>query len=174
MASNQPLYSTEPGPIGEAHDGRPVALQAMTPQAAGTLGHALAAIDPWARVNYKGETLAAFFAKTEDAAPRYRIMCAGELAGAMVMRHPWLHGPYLNLIGLLPPFHGTGIGSVALSWMEREARAAGQRNLWLCVSSYNTEARRLYEHQGFRLAAELDDLAIDGFQELLMRKRLTP
>jgi len=56
--------------------------------------------------------------------------------------------------------------------MEREARAAGERNLWVAVSEINTDAQRLYERHGFIQAARLDDLACDGRTEILMRKRL--
>lgn len=165
-------FPPEPGIIGHTRDGAQVALRDMTPKAAAILGPSLAAIDPWARAGYDGAKLAAFFARGEEAAPRYRILCGESLAGAMVVREPWLHGPYLNLIGLLPPFHGAGIGSLTLDWMEARARGAGNRNLWLCVSSYNDAARRLYERHGFRLTARLPDLALDATEELLMRKRL--
>ena len=144
----------------------------MTPEAAQLLGTELAAIDPWARAGYTGERLASFFAQSEHAVSRYRMMLSGSLTGVLVVRHNWLHGPYLHFIGLLPQFHGQGIGGIVLAWFEAEARRASRRNLWLCVSSYNVAARRLYERHGFRLAAELDDLVIDGFDELLMRKRL--
>ena len=56
--------------------------------------------------------------------------------------------------------------------MEEEARGR-YRNLWLCVSEFNSEARRLYERQGYELAGRLDSLVFDGLDELLMRKRLS-
>ncbi len=144
----------------------------MTPDAAQLLGPALAAIDPWAQAGFTGDVLAGAIGRVEAAAPRYSVVCGDNLAGAMIVRVPWLHGPYLQFIGLLPPFHGIGIGRVALDWMEARARTAGHRNLWLCVSFYNTGARRLYERHGFVAIAELDDLVLDGFKEILMRKRL--
>lgn len=165
-------YRAEPGQIGTAGNGTAVTLAAMTPEAAGVLGTGLAAIDPWARVNYSPARLANFFATREDGAQRYQVIVAGHLAGTIVVRNPWLAGPYLNLLGLLPGFSGRGIGHLALSWFEAEARHAKARNIWLCVSSFNTGAERFYRAHGFERSANLADLTSDGFDEILMRKRL--
>jgi ribosomal protein S18 acetylase RimI-like enzyme len=137
-----------------------------------SLGEGLAAIDPWARAGRTAEQMAAFIGRFEEGARRYRITCAGERAGVMVVRSPWLHGPYLHLIGLLPEYQGHGVGEVALGWLEAEARLGQFRNLWLCVSDFNTRARSLYERQGFAVAGHLDGLVLDGLNEFLMRKKL--
>jgi ribosomal protein S18 acetylase RimI-like enzyme len=143
----------------------------MTPEQAHVLGAALAAIDPWARFGTQVERLQGFLATVEANAPRFQVRYGGEVAGVIVVRHPWLHGPYLNLLGLLPAYQARGIGARLLDWFEVEAR--GQfRNLWLCVSSYNTGAQRFYATHGYEVAACLDALVKDGFDEILMRKRL--
>lgn len=172
MAEPKCPYPAEPGLIGISRDGAKVELAPMTGEAACLIGAGLAAIDPWHRVAISADRLVGFLATVEAAAPRYVIAVDGATAGTMVVRHPWLHGPYLNLLGLLPGYEGRGIGSLALHWFEVEARGQS-RNLWLCVSRYNHGARRLYERHGFVLAATLDDLAFDGYDELLMRKLLT-
>ena len=56
-------------------------------------------------------------------------------------------------------------------WFEAEARGHF-RNLWLCVSGFNTDAQRLYRAHGFERVATLDGLVREGDDELLMRKRL--
>ncbi len=157
--------------IGMSRDGRLVRLVPMTASLADAVGPGLAGIDPWARVGYAPERMTGFLAATESGAQRYAVLVADEPAGTVVIRDPWLHGPYLHLIGLLPPFHGLAIGSRALDWMDAEARGR-YRNLWLCVSEFNDGARRLYERHGFALAGRLDSLVFDGMTELLMRKRL--
>ena len=72
----------------------------------------------------------------------------------------------------MPAWQGRGLGSALLLWLEREARAAGERNIWVAVSEINAAAIRLYERHGFKQAAKLDDLVYDGRAEILMRKRL--
>ena len=59
-----------------------------------------------------------------------------------------------------------------LGRFEAEARLANARNLWVCGSSFNDPALSLYESVGFGRVALLDDLLVDGFDEVLMRKRL--
>lgn len=164
-------YPAEPGIVGMARDGARVMLTGMTADAAADLGPKLAAIDPWARVAYSGENFTAFLATVEQGARRYVIEADGQRAGVMVVRVPWLHGPYLHLLGLLPGHQGRGIGDVALRWLESEA-AGRHRNVWLCVSAFNTGARRFYEKHGFAQAGVLDSLVFDGMDEILMRKRV--
>ena len=144
-------FPDDPGLIGTSRDGTPVALAPMTHAAAECLGAGLAAIDPWARLNYSAEQVAAFLGRTEDGASRYQIVATEAIAGTIVVRNPWLVGPYLNILGLLPVFSGRGIGEVVLNWFEAEARRAEFRNIWLCVSSFNTEAQRFYLAHGFTM-----------------------
>ena len=164
-------YGPEPGPIGTARDGAPVALADMTAHGATDLGTRLAAIDPWARVGYSAQSFVGYLAAHEPNVARYRILLAAEPVGVMVIRRVWLHGPYLQLLGLLPDAQGRGAGEVSLRWYE--AQAQGQdRNLWLCVSAFNTGARRFYAVHGFAESGVLDSLVFDGKDEILMRKRL--
>lgn len=169
MAAPRQPYPDDPGPIGSTPQGCLVALGPMTADAAAIVGAGLAAIDPWARVGRTASAMQSFLAQVETGAKRYQIGYDGQLAGTLVVRDPWLHGPYLHLIGLLPPYPGKGIGGLVLQWFENEARGR-YRNLWLCVSDFNTNARRLYERQGYTLAANLDGLVFDGMSECLMRK----
>ena len=65
---------------------------------------------------------------------------------------------------------GRGAGTALLD--ATEARYPKARYVFLCVSSFNTRARALYEKHGYRLVGELPDYVVDGFSELLMGKRL--
>jgi ribosomal protein S18 acetylase RimI-like enzyme len=136
------------------------------------LGTAFADIDPWAAYGYPAATLAGFLAASESGAPRLALMLDGALAGAAVVRSNWLRGPYLQFLAVLPPFQRHGIGSAFVRFMEREARAAEERNLWVAAAEINDGAMRLYERLGFVRIARLDDLACDGRAEILFRKKL--
>ena len=59
-----------------------------------------------------------------------------------------------------------------MAFMEREARAAEERNLWVAASEINDGAIRFYERHGFVRVAALDGLAYDDRVEFLLRKRL--
>jgi len=136
------------------------------------LGEAFTAIDPWAAYVYPASALAAYFASQEPGAPRFLLTLGGEIAGAVGLRLGWLRGPYIQFLGLLPKFQRRGLGSMALAWVEHEARSAGNRNLWVAASQINADALRFYERHGFAQVAKLDDLVYDGRTEILLRKRL--
>ncbi len=163
-------FRAETVDLGEGR--APLRLAPLRLGEAAALGAAFAAIDPWAAYKSTPARLAAFFAATEVDAPRWSIRNGDdELIGAVVIRAPWLHGPYLQFLGLLPGHQGSGAGAAVLGWMEREARPVS-RNLWLCVSGINTRAQAFYARHGFERAGTLDALAADGMDEILMRKRL--
>jgi ribosomal protein S18 acetylase RimI-like enzyme len=44
----------------------------------------------------------------------------------------------------------------------------------MCVSSFNRDARRLYERLGYQVIGELTDYIVQGHSEILLRKSLGP
>ncbi len=147
-------------------------LTALPEGEAAQLGAAFAAIDPWASYGYPAAALATYFGKREPTAPRFLLTFRNEVAGAMGMRCDWMRGPYIQFLGILPPFQRRGLGCTLLAWIESEARAAQERNLWVAASEINADAMRFYERHGFAQAARLPDLVYDGRTEILLRKRL--
>jgi diamine N-acetyltransferase len=158
--------------LGVLRDNATIALEPMTPEAAHLLGPAVAAIDPWKRYGFDGATLARGFETTGDGAVRFQVHIEGALAGIVIARSPWLTGPYLQMLALLPSYSGRGVGAVVLRWFEDTARAGNARNIWLCVAGFNVDAHRLYVRHGFERVGMLPDLLQDGVDEMLMRKKL--
>jgi len=60
---------------------------------------------------------------------------------------------YVNVLAVLPPFRGNGLGTRLLRRAEQIARTLGKRGLSVIVSDANTGARRLYERCGYRETA---------------------
>ena len=147
-------------------------LTSVSSDAAEQLGRGFAAIDPWARYPYPASALTNYFAIVEAQAPRYAIHANEKLVGALGLRLNWLHGPYIQFLGLLPGQQGLGLGGRLLSWCEESARSRGARNLWVAASDFNTDAMRFYERFGFGRVTELDGLVRDDRNEVLFRKRL--
>jgi GNAT superfamily N-acetyltransferase len=145
-------------------------LVGLAPASAPRLAAAIVAIPPWSAMNYPAEALARFLASSDDGAFRYLVEVDGAEAGAVSVRHPWLKGPYLELLALLPPFQRQGIGARIVSWFEEAGRALGARNLWVCASSFNDGALRFYQRHGFQPAAAVPGLVADGYEEILLRK----
>ena len=158
---------------GQARDGRPVELVAMTEAGARVAAATAASVGPWAHYGYTVEQLFARLSPATDGTARLEVRVAGTNAGCLLIRPAWLAGPYLQMIAVWPPFQGQGLGSTLLDWYEREARLeAASRSAWLCVSGFNVDAQRLYRRHGYERVALLDDLMRTGDDELLMRKRL--
>lgn len=151
-------------------------LSPVSEQEAVALGAALSEIDPWARYGTSSANLATLFHPAPDGGIRLALRIARTEApiGGVVIRHPWLTGPYMQFLGVLPGHQGQGLGHAVLAWFEAEARAGGSRNLWICAASFNAGAQRLYVAQGFEQIAVLDSLIKPSFDEVLMRKRLNP
>jgi GNAT superfamily N-acetyltransferase len=143
----------------------------MDEVAAAELGERMSAIDPWRRLGYPADRLARYLTTDSAALVRYRVDAGGGLAGALAVRWPWLHGPYLELLVVLPEAQGRGLGSALLGWLA--AQAASSRNLWVAVSAFNADARRFYARHGFVEIGVVPGLVRDGFDEILLRKRLT-
>ena len=44
----------------------------------------------------------------------------------------------------------------------------------MCVSSFNVDARRLYQRLGYKVVGELTDYIVRGHSEFLLRKTVGP
>jgi len=155
------------------HDlGDAISLRPLRHEHTEAIGSAMAAIPPWSTVNWGASSIAASLSRELPGMKRFEVIAHGKLAGIVAIQEPFLHGPYLQLFCVLPEFQGHGLGHRLLQWMEDEARKGSARQLWLCVSTFNTRAEALYRRFGFEKTALLDKLAIDESDEYLMRKRL--
>lgn len=174
MTSHAPIsaYPADTFELGPAPDGGLVSIVPVTHEAAEHLGRETATFGAFAHYGLSVAAMTRAFAPGTDNGARYQACINGVLAGGVVIRDPWLVGPYLQTIAVLPLYQGCGIGGMMLGWFEARARLAHQRNIWLCVSAFNVAAQRFYRAHGWQHAADLPDLIRDGCGEALMRKRL--
>ncbi len=171
VASTYPFVA-ERHTIGVLDDGTILTLAPMTETAAATLAPAIAAIGPWAHYHFDADRMRASLLVTGDGAIRYQLLAEDVPSGVIIIRSPWLSGPYLQILAVLPTLQGKGAGARVLKWYEDTAMAARIRNVWLCVSGFNLDAQRFYQRFGYTLVGHLHDLMRDGDDELLMRKNL--
>ena len=152
-------------------------LSPIRPEEAVVLGTVLATIEPWSRYGTSPANLTALFMPSAvDGGIRLalRTQINSQPIGVVIIRHPWLAGPYMQFLAIVPSHQGQGYGRTVLDWFEAEARAGGARNTWICAVSFNEGARRLYTSCSYEQVAILDDLIQPGFDEVLMRKKLSP
>jgi len=148
----------------------PFTLSPLLPEDCPPLAAAIVAMEPWSVMNYPADKLAAFLASPDAGAARYVVSVKGKQSGVVSVRHPWLKGPYLELLALLPAAQNQGIGSSIMAWFKSAGLKHGARNLWVCASSFNARALRFYERHGFARTATLPGLVADGYDEILLRK----
>jgi diamine N-acetyltransferase len=144
----------------------------LTAQDARAIAEVLASSEPWATLEFSSASLANYLTRDDAALRRYAVSVAGELAGVICIRYPWLRGPYIELLGLFPACRGKGVGKQLLAWAETEARREAG-NLWVVTSSFNHQALSFYQRLGFRPIGPIGGLVSPEHDEILLRKRLT-
>jgi ribosomal-protein-alanine N-acetyltransferase len=103
-----------------------------------------------------------YIARDENGLAGFLILC---MTGAFV--------GYIQTIAVQPDRRGQGLGSRLIDFAERRILAESP-NVFMCVSSFNHDARRLYERLGYRVVGELTDCIVQGHSEILLRKTIGP
>ncbi len=130
----------------------------------------MAASEPWITLGRGLEACRAVFARSDHAT--FVARRAGRPLGFIVVRERGVvNSPYLPSIAVAPEARGQGVGSALLEFAERQV-VPGAPDIFLLVSSFNPDARRLYERHGYQLVGELPGYVIDTASEFLLRKRL--
>jgi len=151
--------------------GQALTLERITLKRAQSLAQQLSNILPWSDLALGEESLISHFKREDPALFRFSIHFGDELVGAASIREPWLKGPYLELLGLLPSVQRFGLGTELMNWFEYQAPET-TRSLWLLCSDFNIDAYQFYQKQGFQKVCVIDNLYEEGFDDFLMRKRL--
>ncbi len=99
-----------------------------------------------------------YLARDETGIAGFLILC---MTGAFV--------GYIQTICIASHCRGRGLGSRLLEFAERRIRRVSP-NIFMCVSSFNVGARRLYERHGYEVVGELTDYLVEGHSEILLRK----
>jgi ribosomal-protein-alanine N-acetyltransferase len=96
-----------------------------------------------------------------------------ELAGFVIMQTLGTFKGYIQTICINESSRGKGLGRKLLQFCEDRILEYSP-NIFICVSSFNARAIRLYEELGFKRVGEMDNFIKDGFTELLLRKSFGP
>jgi len=129
----------------------------------------MASTDPWLAYKFSVETCGGILRWPGSA---LFVARTNEPVG-FVLLHPrgFLGCPYIAVIAVVPELRSRGLGTRILEFAE--AHFPGARHVYLCVSSFNTRALRLYQRRGYAKIGELPNFIADGFSEILMQKCLS-
>jgi ribosomal protein S18 acetylase RimI-like enzyme len=131
----------------------------------------MASSEPWRTF---GRSVEASLAIVSDPSREvYWVEQAGQWAGFLVL---YMDGPfcgYIQTVCLRDECRGRGVGSAVVQWAE-ERIFRESPNVFMCVSDFNTGARRLYQRLGYDVIGSLADFLVPGHAELLLRKSRGP
>lgn len=96
-----------------------------------------------------------------------------EIAGFVILCMTGAFVGYIQTVCIHPHRRGQGLGSRLVAFAEQRILRESP-NVFMCVSSFNHGARRLYERLGYREVGELPDYIVHGHSEILLRKTLGP
>jgi len=133
--------------------------------------HLMASSEPWLTL---GRSYEACLAIIQDPTREvYLLKTESELAGFLILCMTGAFVGYLQTICIDPVRRGQGLGTRLVEFAEGRIFAESP-NVFLCVSSFNPDARRLYERLGYRVIGELADYLVPGHSEILLRKTSGP
>lgn len=96
-----------------------------------------------------------------------------QMVGFAIIRLRGAFVGYVQSIMIRPQFRRKGFGRAFVEYLE--GRIFNEHaNVFICVSSFNTNAKRLYEELGYETIGELKDYIVRGHSEILMRKSRGP
>lgn len=96
-----------------------------------------------------------------------------DVAGFAILQMKGAFVGYIQTVGVFPNWRDRGIGSRLIQFAEDRIFSEAP-NAFICVSSFNEGAHRLYERLGYKVVGELTDYIIPGHSEVLMRKTIAP
>jgi ribosomal-protein-alanine N-acetyltransferase len=127
----------------------------------------MASNEPWITLRRDYDACVAVLSNASKE--RYVVRADGQRAGLLILD---MNGPfpgYVQTIGVTPEARSRGIGTKTLEWAE-ERIFRDSPNVFICVSSFNPGAQRLYERLGFEKIGVLKHFIVDEHDEWLLRK----
>lgn len=148
-------------------------LRHATAEDAKVLSVELAKIEPWKTLGSTPQEFEEGFQSQTNSTNTYSVIFEEKPVGIISVRYPWLLGPYLGFLGVIPEAQGRGLGKALMDWLEETAKKHSARNVFICVSDFNHDAQAFYNDCGYYVVADLDGLIVDEHSEFLLRKRLS-
>jgi len=87
-----------------------------------------------------------------------------------------MHGPfrgYIQTVGVMPRWRNRGIGTKLIEFAEQRILREAP-NVFMCVSSFNEQAQKLYKRLGYEVVGELREFIVPNHSEILLRKTTAP
>ncbi len=177
QVSATPLYGmTASEPISFKHLSRDVSMPVTIVPARhdadrATCARLMCETDPWITL---GRSYDRCLVAVSDAGRELYVALDGDaVAGFILITMKGQFPGYIASVCVAPAARGSGLGTTLVEFAEERIHRESP-NVFLCVSSFNEGARRLYERLGFEYVGTLKDYIVKGYDELLYRKTIGP
>ena len=131
----------------------------------------MACSEPWVTLGRSYETSLAIV--QDPTRETYVLREGGEVVGFLIICMTGAFIGYIQTICIHPDHRGRGLGSRMVEFAEQRILREVP-NVFMCVSSFNYGARRLYDRLGYQVVGELSDYIVAGHSEILLRKTIGP
>jgi [ribosomal protein S18]-alanine N-acetyltransferase len=131
----------------------------------------MASSEPWLTLGRSYETSLAII--EDPTRETYVARDGGQLIGFLIICMTGAFVGYIQTICIHPQHRGRGLGSRIVEFAEQRILSEVP-NVFMCVSSFNHAARRLYQRLGYEVVGELPDYIVTGHSEILLRKTTGP
>lgn len=133
----------------------------------------LSASDPWVTLGYTAADWDRIFCPMPPGRDSYVAEFDGRVAGIALVRQKFLLGDYLELLGVAGWARRQGIGGLLVTHIEQLVFSR-TKNLFACVSDFNTAARGFYKRMGYQEIGPMPNLLTPGSAEIFLRKTMGP
>jgi ribosomal protein S18 acetylase RimI-like enzyme len=103
----------------------------------------------------------------------YVVETEDDILGFVILQTCGTFSGYIQTICIDEAHRGKGFGKKLLKFCEERIHKFSP-NVFICVSSFNKGAIKLYYEFGFKPIGELENFVKEGFNELLLRKTVGP
>jgi [ribosomal protein S18]-alanine N-acetyltransferase len=103
----------------------------------------------------------------------YVALSKDQIVGFIVLDMEGDFSGYVQSVYVAPGWRKQGIGHELMAFAEKRIFSESP-NAFVCVSSFNKDAQRLYQRLGYEVVGELKDFIVRGHSEILLRKSIGP
>jgi len=108
--------------------------------------------------------------------PRREVYVAtlkAEIVGFIILQLEGTFTGYIQTLAVKADWRNHGIGSALLAFAENKI-FSNQPNVFLCASSFNKKAQKLYRRLGYQKIGVIKNFIVRGHDEILLRKTIGP
>jgi ribosomal protein S18 acetylase RimI-like enzyme len=131
----------------------------------------MAGSEPW--ITLQRDYDASMQTLTSPGKEVYVAACGRQVLGFVILNMQGGFTGYIQSIGVAPEWRSRGIGRRLVAHAEERIFREAP-NVFICVSSFNRDAQRLYRRLGYEAVGELKDFVVRGHSEILLRKSIAP